>query len=473
MSALPIHLRLGRGVAAVLACFCLAFVGVLNVGTTDAQPVYRPHVAKLAGASQAPLQARTAGRRRSRLQQVRSRLQQMNRRACVSHKRALCAKSREQLARLDAQSASVGKTRRRRPIHQAAPPAVSLHGTSSFVGSSSSGGSGSSGSSGSFPSDSGSLSEPNPISESPASTTTFQTGIDSGTNMTLDLQGSVLLGAKLVRIEFPIETTPAQMESVIGGYAAKGIRVLLLSTFRGTLPTPAQAQSLAAVAKTYGPGGTFWATHAGDQAAVQSIEFGNETSYGYQYGDAAGDASYRERAENYARRLQEAAEAISATGIHVGLLAQADDWTGDWVNGMYAAVPNLSRYVAGWTIHPYHHWRSRMEDLLEQTAAHGDTTIPIDVTEFGLPNDNGRCLEEDGEYNPCVSYGEAASILRGTVSEMRQMLGSRLGMFILYQVRDQEPTGTSTDSELYYGALQHELQPKGEFTTAVEELLAS
>ena len=282
------------------------------------------------------------------------------------------------------------------------------------------------------------------------------------------------LGAKLVRIEFPIQTAPAQMEAVIAGYAAKGIRVLLLATFRGTLPTPTQAQSLAGWAEAYGPDGAFWASHTGGQVAVQSIEFGNETSYGYQYGDGAGTRSYQERAENYARRLKEAAEAISATGIHVGLLAQADDWTGDWVNGMYAAVPSLSNYVAGWTIHPYHHWRSRLEDLLEQTAAHGaPTTIPIDITEFGLPTDNGHCLEENGEYSRCMSSSEAASILRSTVSEIRQMLGGRLGMFILYQIRDQQLTATTTNDEAYYGALQHELQPKGQYTTAVQSLLES
>jgi hypothetical protein len=291
--------------------------------------------------------------------------------------------------------------------------------------------------------------------------------------MTLDLQGSAQLGAKLVRIEFPIVTAPAQMESVIGGYAAKGIRVLLLATFRGTLPTPTQAQSLSGWAAVYGAGGTFWASHTGGQVAVQSIEFGNETSYGYQYGDSAGASSYRERAENYARRFKEAAQAISARGVPVGLLAQADDWTGDWVNGMYAAVPDLGRYVAGWTIHPYHRWRSRIEALLEQTQNHGDTTKPIDMTEFGLPTDNGRCLGEDEEYNGCMPESEAASILQGTVGEMHEMLGGRLGMFILYQIRDQQATGASTNMEDYYGALQHELQPKGEYTTAVKALLAS
>jgi hypothetical protein len=94
------------------------------------------------------------------------------------------------------------------------------------------------------------------------------------------------------------------------------------------------------------------------------------------------------------------------------------------------------------------------------------------VTEFGLTTDNGQCLGEDEEYNPCMSYAEAASILTSTVGEMRQLLGGRLGMLMLYQVRDQRSTDTSSDDEYFYGALQHELQPKGEYTTAVQKLLA-
>jgi hypothetical protein len=496
---MPTLSRFGR-VAAVLTLFSIAFVGILSASPSGAQPLNRQQSGKLAVAVPATLQART---------RERSRLQQVARRACAAHKRALCDKSRAELARLDAHGIRVGRTsavRRRVRRKATPPPSGSSTGSTSSSSSRGSGSTGSSRIASSFTSGSGFTSgsssisgsgptsgtggsttsppavpapvvespAPSPVAESPAPSTTFQPGIDSGANMTLDLQGSEQVGAKLVRIEFPIATTtPAEMESVIGGYAAKGIRVLVLATFRGTLPTPAQVQSLAGWAKMFGPGGTFWATHTGGQVAVQSIEFGNETSYGYQYGDSAGTSSYQERAENYARRLEEAAEAISTTGIHVGLLAVADDWTGDWVNGMYAAVPNLSKYVAGWTIHPYHHWRSRMEDLLEQTAAHGDTTIPIDVTEFGLPTDNGRCIGEDEEYNGCMSYDEAASILRSTVGEMRQMLGSRLGMLILYQIRDQESTGASSNDETYYGALQHQLQPKGEYTTAVKELLAS
>jgi hypothetical protein len=441
-----IQFNLGRLATAVLIFLCLILVGSASARGGNAHPIDRQH-------------------------------------ACILHRyargRATCT-NRARLARRGATTRRAGRSapRTRQPV----PPSsgtTSSSGTGSTSGTGTTTSTGSTGSSGTvptstFPTGSGSpIGEPTLTPPAPAPAAALQTGVDSGTNMSLDLQGSEALGAKLVRVEFPIATTTtSQMESVIGGYAAHGIRVLPLATFRGTLPTPAQAQSLAAWARIYGPGGTFWATHAGGQDAVQAIEFGNETSYGYQYGDAAGDASYRERAESYARRLEEAAEAISATGVHVGLLAQADDWTGDWVNGMFAAVPTLSRYVAGWTIHPYHHWRSRLEGLLEQTAAHGDTTIPIDITEWGLPADNGRCLEADEEYNRCMPYSEAASILRTTFGEMRQLLEARLGMFILYQVRDQGLTAAGTESEQYYGALQHELQPKGEYTTATQEVLA-
>jgi hypothetical protein len=71
-----------------------------------------------------------------------------------------------------------------------------------------------------------------------------------------------------------------------------------------------------------------------------------------------------------------------------------------------------------------------------------------------------------------MTYQEAAEALSRTVSEMRQMLDGRLGMLLLYKIRDQRPSGTSTDLEDYFGALQSELQAKGPYTAAVESLLA-
>jgi hypothetical protein len=307
--------------------------------------------------------------------------------------------------------------------------------------------------------------------ESPSSP---QTGINSGVEPT-DFSSTSVLGAKLVRLAFPIEASAAQIQPAIEKYAAIGVRVLPLATFTGRVPSAAEAQNVAKWAAAYGPGGTFWAGRADGSLAIQSIEFGNETSYGYQYGDNAGEASYMARAKTYAIRFKEAAESISATGVTVGLLAQVEDWTGNWMNAVYSAVPNFSEYVAGWVSHPYgSEWHTKLQDILNETAAHGaPSTIPIDITEWGVTTDNGRCLTENYGLNKCMSYSEAAATLRTTFNEMRQMLGSRFGMFMLYQVRDQQVTGTSTEPEAYFGALQHQAQPKGAYTTQVQELLAS
>jgi hypothetical protein len=317
--------------------------------------------------------------------------------------------------------------------------------------------------------------EPTPPKESPApGPGSFQFGINAGMEPT-DGAAATKLGAKVVRIDFGISTTAAQMEPVIAGYAARGVRVAPLAGFYGGMPSPAEAQALASWARAYGPGGTYWAAHGNGQLAIQTIEFGNETSGGYQYGnDNPGEPSYQTRAETYAVRFKEAAEAISASGMKVGLLAVSEDWTGDWMNGMFSAVPNLANYVAGWVSHPYGPgWKTKIEDIISQAAAHGaPSTIPIDITEWGLSSDNTSCVDDNFEYSTCMTYAQAAETMRKTVSEIGALLGSRAGLFMLYKDRDQVLPGTSDDREYYMGALGPELQSKGAYTEAVEELFA-
>jgi hypothetical protein len=304
----------------------------------------------------------------------------------------------------------------------------------------------------------------------------FQPGLVSGTNMNEDLQGAVLLGAKLVRVGFSIATTTQEMEPVIAGYASKGIRVQPLAEFYGRMPSPAEAQGLASWARAFGPGGTFWAGRSDGSLAIEAIEFGNETDSGAQYNTHAGEAAYTTLAETYATRLREAGEVVSATGTGVGLLAEDDDETGDWMRGMYAAVPDLTRYVSGWTIHPYggeQYNRERMALLISQTAEHGASKIPIDITEWGVSTDNGDCVNFNEGLNTCMSYEEAAHTLQSTVAWIKQLLGERLGDFFLYQVRDQQPAGRTSNWQDYFGVLQHELQPKGAYTAAARALLSS
>ena len=233
-----------------------------------------------------------------------NRLRILARRACAAHRPALCRQGRHLLFRAEAQAARLHREVKRfadqpRSVGASEPPA----------GSATPNGSGSTGST--LPSSRLSQAAPAPSSINPAlpsvyppplapvatatpGSTAFQPGIDSGMEAS-DLAGAAFLGAKLVRIEWPIDTPATQLETVIAGYAAKGIRVLPLASFYGRLPTKAEAQNLLTWAKAYGPDGTFWVDRSDGQLAIQSIEFGNETSYGYQYGDGAGDASYQER----------------------------------------------------------------------------------------------------------------------------------------------------------------------------------
>jgi hypothetical protein len=350
-------------------------------------------------------------------------------------------------------------------------------GTSGFGSSGSGSGSSTEGTSSGSTGSTGSGIETAPPTELPASTSSsFQPGLNSGWEPTWDVNGAAQLGAKLVRLDVSLGENTKAMEPIVADYAARGIQVEFLADFYASMPTPAEADSLATWAKTFGPGGSFWANRSDGQLAVKMIEFGNETSYSYQYSDDT-TAGYASRAQTYALRFKEAATSVSAVNPGVGMLAQGDAGNAGstWISNMFKAVPNLGQYVAGWTIHPYGpDWRSRFEVLIQETAAQGaPSNIPIDVTEWGLSTDNGKCLSENYGWNVCMNYNEAGEVLTHTVSEMRQMLDGRMGLFMLYQVRDKVAPGASNNREEYFGALQHELTPKGAYTTAAQTLMAS
>jgi hypothetical protein len=315
-------------------------------------------------------------------------------------------------------------------------------------------------------------------SASTGSTSNFEMGVVAGSAPVYELPFIQKLGAHTARIAFDAGTSTSQMEATIEAYASAGIRPLPLVSFYGTLPTPAQAQSLGTWAARFGPGGSFWkGKDLPTAGVVTSIEFGNETSYEYQYSDDS-PAGYASRAQTYALRFKEAAEAIQAANPNVGLLAQGDPGNApgtSWMDNMFKAVPNLGSLVAGWTVHPYGpNWQSIIDEVVSSAKADGaPSSIPLDVTEWGLSTDNGRCLEENYGFNPCMTYAEAATTLTTNVAAMRARYGSRLASLYLFQARNQEPTGASTGREGYFGALQSDEAPKGDYTTAVESLLSA
>jgi hypothetical protein len=303
----------------------------------------------------------------------------------------------------------------------------------------------------------------------------FRMGVVAGSAHQYELSFLKALGVRTARIEFGIGTPASNLASDVDAYARAGIRPLLLATFWGRNPTTAEAQNLASWAKAYGPGGTFWAGKTYPAGtAVTRIEFGNETSYSYQFSDNS-SGTYAARAQTYAQRARDAASAIRAANPNVGLLVQGDNAQQQtaWVQNMFRAVPNLGDLAAGWTIHPYGpSWPTRIDSTINSTRTAGSRDLPIWVTEWGLSSDNGRCLSDNYGWNRCMTYGEAATTLHSVLSGMKSRYGSRFDAFFLYQAHDQYATGTSTGREAYFGALQSSGSAKGAYTTEVKADLA-
>jgi hypothetical protein len=310
----------------------------------------------------------------------------------------------------------------------------------------------------------------------------FTPGVVSGPYDPRSAKATRMLGARVVRVEFAIGTPASALRHTVAAIARQGARPLLLAGFHGRMPTEGEARNLAGWAREFGAGGRFWKhRRPARRKPVRLIEFGNETSYSYQYGDTYGDPSYAARAELYATRFAQARAAIKATHRGVGLLAQADDGGSGsraWVGHMFAAVPRLDHMVAGWTAHPYGprwRWEAKLHALVRQTAAHGSSRrIPIDVTEYGIATDDGHQLFGPSDGWPVdETYTEAAAALRSAVAGMRSdpAIGPRLRLFLIYRVYDLQPPGASGDREHYFGALRHDLAGKGAYTAEVRRLL--
>jgi hypothetical protein len=271
---------------------------------------------------------------------------------------------------------------------------------------------------------------------------------------------------RLARVEFEIGASTGEIRPYVEAAAARGIEVLLLAGFHGTMPSAAEARNLGEWARTFGPGGTFWSGRADAQLASRFIEFGNESSYSYQ--------GTQGRGGEYALRFADAYGAIQAANPRVGLLAQADDAniSARWVNDMFDAVPGLASMVAGWTIHPYgpeDRWKPRIDRLIAQTAARGaPSDIPIDITEWGLATDDGRQLNDNYGWPTAMTYQQAAQAVNTTVARMLATapLASRLRIFTYFQGHDQKPSGTG-EREHYFGVLRNDGSDKGPLTAAL------
>ena len=309
-----------------------------------------------------------------------------------------------------------------------------------------------------------------------ADTSGLEVGVNCSKNVNSDPANCAQIGAKLARVEFDISNSATSLDALVSAFASRGIRVQLLAGFYARVPSTSESQNLRSWALRFGPGGSFWQGRSDGNLAVQKIEFGNETSYAYQYGDNWDSPSYGARAGVYAQRARDAATALQGTGV--GLLVQADDAnTGSavWVNQMFAAVPDLDDRVAGWIVHPYGpDGFARLDRLTSQLAGVGaSSSVGYFITEWGLASDNGRTLSDNYGYPRDLTYSQAATTLNDAFAQWQSHVGSRLKQVIIYQNADLQSSGASSDREGYFGITKRDGSDKGAYTTAVRAKLGA
>jgi hypothetical protein len=317
---------------------------------------------------------------------------------------------------------------------------------------------------------------PAPAPPPPPPAPAFTLGMVSGPAAAWEagLTDTANLHPKEVRVPLQIGASVTTVQKQIDGLAAKGEQALLLAEFPGRIPSTSEAQSLAGWAKVFGPGGSYWQGRDGS-LAVRHIEFGNETNLSYQFGGVSSGPSYIARAQAYAQRARDAADAIRAANPGVGLIIQGDNGgsgTSQWVDGMFSAVPDLTSHIAGWTMHPYgpkSRWQPIMDKVVSDTAKHGDTTLPFFITEYGISTNNGVCLDSNYTWPTCLTYQQAGDAMRGAIADMRARYGSRLAEMFIFEQRDMatDPNGR----EANFGAVKPDGSPKGAYTTTIRDLL--
>jgi hypothetical protein len=262
------------------------------------------------------------------------------------------------------------------------------------------------------------------------------------------------LKPKLVRLEFNVGDPASKITPYVDAYQKIGARVLLLAGFHGSMPSSDAARNLGTWAKAFGPA-------SGRAIPVTTIEFGNETSYTYQYNDEPGDSSYKSRAAGYGQRAVEAGQAIRAADPGVGLVVQADDGdTGSsaWVDSMFGAAPSLNQWVTGYTVHPYGPgYATRMNKIRAMLIAH-KANRPFWITEWGLAADGGRCLSDNYGWDKCMTEDEASATMRKVATDVSKM---NVAAFVVYQFQDQGSPGSSSEREDFFGIMDSSGKPKG------------
>jgi hypothetical protein len=203
------------------------------------------------------------------------------------------------------------------------------------------------------------------------------------------------MGAHILRWEFHYTENPVGYDQLFATVAQHGEMLLpQINSVSNSYTTDLAGLSsyVGAFAARYGPGGTFWQEHPEFPASLAPtyIEIWNEP-YGVWYGpvDPVGYT-------NMLKAAVTAGRAANPSTRYLMPVVQMNGYTdgrGTWIDGLYAAEPNLNSYFDGVAVHPYSgHYppndpnvgtASQLTHEIQKLTAHGAGDVPIWITEFG------------------------------------------------------------------------------------------
>ena len=299
-------------------------------------------------------------------------------------------------------------------------------------------------------------------------------GINAGSALDYELPFIQKLGAHTARMEFAINESVSAMEPITEAYARAGVEAPAAGVLHGNVPNSAEAKNVANWAAAFGPGGTFWQgkhfpgqrrrhRHRVRQRDQLQLPILRRHSAGLRDSRAeyaTGSRKLRNRSRQRRQGSDMLAQGGPATPVQPGCRTCSRQ-----------SPTSASWSPDGRSIHTVPIGNSRSTRRSRPKADGAPSTVPIDVTEWGLSSDNGRCLENNFGFNACMTYSEAASTLASNVAAMRAKYGSRLGGFYLYQAHDQKPTGGSTEWRLLRRPAEQR-RTKGRLHDEVESLFA-
>jgi hypothetical protein len=214
----------------------------------------------------------------------------------------------------------------------------------------------------------------------------------------------------------------------------------------------------------YGPGGAFW--HANPSLARYApvwFELGNQPYVAGPNRMSAGDyAQLVVAAVRAGRHANPAARFLAAAQ---SVYQRRNGHAGFWVDDLFAARPDLGRYVDAFAVHPYANGPpapynprnprfqvGRVEDIHARIARYDRTPAPIWITELGW----STCTQQPG----CVSLAQQAADITALFKLARTRWASYVRAVFIFSYTQPGVLATPPGKSDGYGLVDADLRPK-------------